>query len=192
MQTVKLFYALETTGVDERKHGIHQISGFVEVNGFIAETFNFKVAPHPKCLVDPAALKVANVTEEQIRNYDPMKVVHDLFIAMLGKYCDRYSRTDKIWLVGFNNRKFDDAFLRAWFTHNGNDFFGAWFWPDSLDVLVLASQHLLEVRRNMISFKLKAVAKQLGIEVDETKLHDALYDISLTYQIYKIITNPLL
>lgn len=192
MQTVKLFYDLETTGTDERKHSIHQISGLIEVDGVIAETFNFKVAPHPKCLVDSAALAVSGVTEEQIRGYEEMSLVHAKFVTLLSKYCDRYSKTDKIWLVGFNNRKFDDVFLREWFKHNKNDFFGAWFWSDSLDVLVLASQHLISARRNMISFKLKAVAKQIGIDVDETKLHDALYDVKLTYQIYNIITNPLL
>jgi DNA polymerase-3 subunit epsilon len=36
----------------------------------------------------------------------------------------------------------------------------------------------------MSDFKLRSVAKQVGIEVDESKLHDAQYDIELTYQIY--------
>ena len=41
----------------------------------------------------------------------------------------------------------------------------------------------------MTDFKLKTVAKQLGIIVDESKLHDAKYDIILTKQIYEIVTK---
>lgn len=32
------------------------------------------------------------------------------------------------------------------------------------------------------------VAKYLGIEVDESKLHDAEYDVNLLIQIYKKVT----
>lgn len=41
----------------------------------------------------------------------------------------------------------------------------------------------------MENFQLRSVAKYLGIEVDETKLHDAKYDIYLTLEIYKIVTQ---
>lgn len=189
MNIVKFFYDLETTGTDERKHGIHQIAGLIEVNGEIAEHFNFKVAPNPKAKIEPDALKVGNVTEEQIKAYPDMKRVYNQVLLLLSKYCDRYNQKDKIWLVGYNNRKFDDVFFRAWFEQNGDSFFGSWFWTDSLDVLVLASQYLIDRRRNMPTFKLKRVAKELGLEVDESKLHDAKYDIELTRQIYRIVTG---
>ena len=189
MNIVKFFYDLETTGTDERKHGIHQIAGIIEVNGEITEHFNFKVAPNPKAKIEPDALKVGNVTEEQIKAYPDMKRVYNQILLLLSKYCDRYNQKDKIWLVGYNNRKFDDVFFRAWFEQNGDSFFGSWFWTDSLDVLVLASQYLIDRRRNMPTFKLKSVAKELGLEVDESKLHDAKYDIELTRQIYRIVTG---
>lgn len=189
MNIVKFFYDLETTGTDERKHGIHQIAGLIEVNGEIAEHFNFKVAPNPKAKIEPDTLKVGNVTEEQIKAYPDMKRVYNQILLLLSKYCDRYNQKDKIWLVGYNNRKFDDVFFRAWFEQNGDSFFGSWFWTDSLDVLVLASQYLIDRRRNMPTFKLKRVAKELGLEVDESKLHDAKYDIELTRQIYRIVTG---
>ena len=41
----------------------------------------------------------------------------------------------------------------------------------------------------MENFQLKTVAKFLGVEVDETKLHDAEYDIYLTIEIFKIVTG---
>lgn len=186
---VKMFFDLETTGVDVKKHSIHQISGCFEVNGDVVEYFNFNVAPHPKAKIEPEAMKIANVTEEQIKAYPPMGEVYKQFTQMLAKYCYRYDKKDKMYLVGFNNRSFDDNFLRAWFEQNKDTFFGAWFWTDSLDVLVLASQYLIDRRVNMENFKLMTVARELGIMVDESKLHDATYDIYLTREIYRIVTG---
>lgn len=186
---VKFFFDLETTGTEVKKHSIHQISGCIEVNDEVVENFNFKVAPNPKAQIDPQALHVCNVTEEQIKAYPEMKVVFKALTKMLNKYASKYDPTDKIWLVGFNNRKFDDVFFRAWFEQNGDTFFGSWFWTDSLDVMVLASQYLISRRRSMSSFKLKRVALELGIDVDESRLHDAQYDIELTRAIYRIVTG---
>ena len=186
---VKVFFDLETTGTDHRKHGIHQIAGLIEIDDEVVEHFNFKVAPNPKAQIDQEALTVCAVTEEQIKAYPEMKTVYNAFIKMLGKYIDKYDQKDKAWLIGYNNRKFDDIFLRAWFEQNGDSFFGSWFWTDSLDVLVLSSQYLLNRRKNMPSFKLRRVAKEVGLEVDESKLHDASYDIELTREIYRIVTG---
>lgn len=186
---IKMFFDLETTGVDLRKHGIHQISGCFEVNGEVVEEFNIHVQPNPKAKIEPDAMAICGVTAEQIMAYPPMGPVKDDFCLMLGKYVKRYDKLDKIWLVGYNNRSFDDNFLRAWFEQNQDTYFGAWFWTDSLDVLVLASQYLIDRRKNMPNFKLMTVARELGITVDESRLHDALYDIELTRAVYRIVTG---
>lgn len=186
---VKLFYDLETTGTDPRKHSIHHISGIIEVDGEVAEEFDFKVKPHPKAQISPEAMKVGNVNETLINSYPDMKTIYHKIIALLGKYADRYDVRDKIWLAGFNNRAFDDIFFRAWFEQNGDTFFGAWFWTDSLDVMVQASEYLIDRRKDMPNFKLKTVARELGILVDEDKLHDAKYDVFLTREIYRVVTG---
>lgn len=186
---IKMFFDLETTGVDLKKHGIHQIAGCFEVNGEVVEQFNIRVAPNPKAIIEQEAMTICGVAEEQIRAYPEMGGVYREFCQMLSKYVERYSKTDKIWLVGYNNRSFDDNFLMAWFVQNQDTFFGAWFWTDSLDVLVLASQYLINRRREMPNFKLMTVARELGIDVDESRLHDALYDIELTRAVYRIVTG---
>jgi len=186
---VKFFYDLETTGLNPKKHGVHQISGCIEVNNMVLEEFNFLVLPNQKAKIEVEALQKCNVTEEQILAYPEMYAVYKKIINMLKKYIDKYDAQDKAWLIGFNNRAFDDVFFRAWFEQNGDTFFGSWFWPDSLDVLVLASQYLIERRSKMPTFKLHRVAAELGLEVDEKKLHDAQYDIHLTRQIYRIVTG---
>lgn len=186
---IKIFYDLETTGTDKRKHGIHQIAGLVEIDGEVVEEFDFRVKPNPKARIEPEALAKCHVTEEQILAYDDMLTVYKRFVKMLKRYINKYDKKQKAFLVGFNNRHFDDGFLRAWFEQNDDGFFGSWFWSDSLDVLVLASQYLLDRRTDMPSFKLFRVAMEVGLEVDKAKLHDALYDIYLTRQVYRIVTG---
>ena len=186
---IKIFIDLETTGTDVKKHSIHQIAGLIEINGILVEDFNFKTAPHPKAICEPEAMRICKVTEDQIRGYNDMVVVHGQFIKMLSKYINRYDKKDKAYMIGFNNRSFDDVFLRSWFEQCSDMFFGSWFWSDSLDCLVLASQYLLDRRAEMPSFQLLRVATELGIEVDKDKVHDAVYDVSITRQIYRIVTG---
>jgi DNA polymerase-3 subunit epsilon len=179
-----LFFDLETTGTLVNKHGIHQISGMVVIDGEVKETFNLHVQPNPQALIEPAALEVGGVTEAQIKAYPPMGVIYNQFVDMLSKYVDRYNKKDKFFLVGYNNASFDNQFLRAWFIQNDDKFFGSWFWANSIDVMVMATPYLAEQRADMENFKQGTVAKTLGIAIDDSKLHDALYDIEVCKAIY--------
>lgn len=182
-----LFYDLETTGTMVNKHGIHQLSGEIVIDGEIKEKFNLHVQPNPAAQIDPAALEVAGVTEAQIKAYPPMGEIYNQFVNIISKYCDRYNKKDKFFLVGYNIASFDNQFLRAWFIQNGDKYFGSWFWPNCLDVYVLATPHLADRRSEMENFKQGTVAKALGIPVDDSKLHDALYDIEVCKAIYDIV-----
>lgn len=182
-----LFFDLETTGTQADKHGIHQLSGSIVINGEVNEQFDLRVQPHPGAVIEQGALDVAGVTQEQIMAYPPMRQVYDQFINMLSKYVDRYDRYDKFFLVGYNNASFDNQFLRAWFGHNGDKYFGSWFWANSIDVMVMATPYLADRRSQMVNFKQGTVAKTLGITVEDDKLHDALYDIDICKAIYDIV-----
>lgn len=191
------FYDLETTGVKHWRNGIHQISGGIVINGEMIETFDFKVQPNPECQIEKEALEVAGVDIETIQNYPSMRSVYNEIVKKLAKYVDKYNKKDKFHLAGFNNAGFDNHFFRAFFVQNSTtekealygNYFGSWFWSDPWDVMVLASFYLRDKRNQMEDFKLKTVAKWCGIEVDETRLHDAEYDIFLTHEIFKIVTN---
>ena len=184
-----VFFDLETTGTNPGKHGIHQISGQIVIDGVIKETFDFHVQPNPKALIEDEALKVGNVTREQILAYPPMQQVYQKFVSMLGKYVDKFNKKDKFFLVGYNNAAFDNQFLRGFFLQNGDVYFGSWFWANSIDVMVLASAYLATRRPDMENFKLSTVARTLGVDVQNESLHDAMYDIELTKAVFDIITK---
>ena len=179
------FFDLETTGVDSKKHGVHQISGEIIINGTTKERFNYFVKPFPGAEITKEALEVVKKTEEEISLYPDMKTVYNDLIKMLSKYVQRYDKKDKFYLVGFNNASFDNHFFRAFFEHNKDQYFGSWFWANSIDVMVFATPYLAWKRPSMPNFKQSSVAEALGIPVDESMLHDAYYDIHLCKEIYK-------
>jgi DNA polymerase-3 subunit epsilon len=185
------FYDLETTGTKFWKNGIHQISGAIVIDGEIKERFNFKVRPNDNSIIEEEALKVGNVTKEQIMAYPPMKDIYNQIIKIISKYVDKFDKKDKFHLVGYNNASFDNPFFRAFFVQNSDNYFGSWFWSDSIDVMVLASYKLMKYRSKMVDFKQSSVAKYVGIKVDDSKLHDADYDIEICIKIYNFITNLL-
>lgn len=128
-------------------------------------------------------------TREQIAKYPAMGTVYRQFVAMLGKYVDKYNSKDKFFLVGYNNAAFDNQFLRGFFLQNNDKFFGSWFWANTMDVMVLATVYLANKRTEMENFKLSTVAATLGVQVDGDSLHNAMYDIELTKAVFDIVTD---
>lgn len=183
------FYDLETTGLHYWKHGIHQIAGMIVIDNKIKESFDFKVKPYHKAKIEPEALKIANVNEHQIQGYPTMADVHNQLKNILAKYVDKFDKKDKFIKVGYNNAAFDDPFFRAFFVQCNDKYFGSWFWSVPIDVIVLAMDYFKEERPDMKNFKQATVADKLGILIDESKLHDALYDIEICYQIYLKLQN---
>jgi len=182
----KLFcFDTETTGLDTRKCAIHQLSGKIIINDEVKEIFNFKIRPHEGAIINDESLEISGVTREQIMAYPSPVEFYQALIKMLSKYVDKFNKRDKFHLAGFNNCKFDNELLRALFERMEDKYFGSWFWSDSIDAMVLASLFLEDKRALMPDFKLMTVAKFCGIPVDESKLHDAQYDIEITYRVIK-------
>lgn len=179
-----LIYDVETTGLDSQKNAIHQLSGKVVIDGEVKETFNFKLAPFMGAEISDEALRVSGVTREQIAGYPNQATQFQQFKMMLEKYISKYDKADKFYLCGFNIGPFDNQFLRALFTRNGEKWFGSYFWSNYLDCIVLATPYLVDKRPMMKDFKQSSVAEALGVTVEAEKLHDAFYDIELSHQIY--------
>lgn len=189
MKIVKIIYDLETTGLDLRRHAIVQLAGTVLVDDQEKEMFNFQMRPFEGAEVDSEALRVTSKTKEDLNGYGDPGIAFYLFIDILSRYINRYDRDDKAFLVGYNNAKFDDQFLRQWFELNKDRFYGSWFYSNSIDVMSLASEYLIERRQFMPNFKLSSVADELGIYYNPDGLHDAMFDVNLTRRVYEVVTG---
>lgn len=184
----KIFLDVETTGTDENRHSIHQLSAIIEIDDTVVERVNLFMCPHPKAAIEQEALNVSKVTAEQILAYPDYKEQFIVFRDILNKYIDKKDKTDKFFMIGFKNASFDDGFIKK--LHSlCNDPFWLYYWPSSIDVSCLAAQYLQSTRHTMPSFKLSRVAKTLGIYVDDSRLHDGIYDCELTRNIYRIVTG---
>jgi len=182
---MKIFlYDLETTGLDPLNCATHQLSGKIIINGKVMEEFDFHIQPFNGAEISQEALDVSGVTREQLASYPTEEEVFPKVLAMCSKYVNRYDRTDKFYQLGFNVQHFDNQFFREMWSRNGQRFFGSYFFSNCLDAMLLATPKLLMQRPNMPNFKQSTVAEYLGVKIDESKLHNANYDIELTQAIY--------
>ncbi|MDD3178045.1 MAG: exonuclease domain-containing protein [Candidatus ainarchaeum sp.] len=62
----KLYFDVETTGLNPEKHGLIQFSGIIEIDGEIKEKFNFKIKPFDSDLIEESALNVNNISREEL------------------------------------------------------------------------------------------------------------------------------
>jgi len=190
-----LYYDTETTGTNYKVHSIHQISCILEIDNVIVDKWQQNVRPHPKARIESQALKICfpnmefEAAKSLIESYEPQDQAFKRFINWLNKYIDPRDINTRAYLVGFNNIRFDDNMLNMWFTLNDNDFMYAYFYSHSFDTITLAGHYLKHRRARMPSFKLVRVAKELGIPVDDDRLHDSTYDTELTRLIFRIVTG---
>lgn len=184
----KFFIDVETTGTDHNKHALVQISGIIEIDGEEKERVDLNSRPMKGQFVSQEALKVIGKTTQELRAYPEASETYRIFTEIMGNYIDKFDRTDKFWFIGYNSR-FDEGFVRRWFGLNGDEYFGSWFYWPAIDVTNLAAIHFMHNGGRPDSFKLMSVASALGIEVDENKAHDAMYDIEITRDIYNKLTR---
>ncbi len=179
-----IFFDVETSGTDDKKNGILQLAGEIELDEVVKERFDYKMKVFPDQIIEDSALEANGFTREQIEGFaDPFECFLK-FTKMLNKYVDRFKKTDKFTLVGYNSR-FDDGFLREWFINCHERYYGAYFhWP-AIDVSNMVAVKYRKVRSHFPNFRLMTVAKILKIEVDESKAHDAVYDTAITKAIYQ-------
>ena len=180
---------VETTGLDPVKNGLVQIAALVEIDGTIQEEFCEYIRPFRRDVISDKALEVNKLTRKQLKDFPEPEDVHRQLVVILDKYVDRFDKTDKFFFGGYNAQAFDAPFMRSWFHKNGDTYYGSYFFSNTMDVLPLASYTLRKRRPWMLNFKLETVASTVGIDVDKSQTHHALYDIMLTRAIYQTLTQ---
>lgn len=180
----RFYFDLETTGTDPKLHSFFQLAALIEIDNKVEETIVLWCKPERT--LDPDTLKFHEMTVDDFnadKFMDPVEFYKTLLKA-LGKYVNKYNKQDKFHCVGYNCHSFDMEFFREFFGLRQDKYFGSWFWHPSLDVMCIAAELLQRERHLLPNFKNLTVAKHLGIEIDETQAHEALYDIGITRKIY--------
>lgn len=182
------FFDVETTGVSPKTDSIYQISGIIEIDGQIVETFDIKMKPQEfDSLPEDYVTPVGGITKQMMYSFQSPAEAYRQLIGILNKHVDKYNSKDKFFASGFNSQSFDMQFFREFFSRNNDKYFGSWFWPISLDVMILAAQYLIDRRIYMVNFKLETVAAELGIKAEGEGFHDAFTDINVTRGIYHVV-----
>lgn len=184
----KLYYSLQTTGTEPEVHGIYQIGAIIEIDGTVKEKINMRFKPQGKAKIDNEFMTRKGMSMERLKEFPGSRTAYMAFTDILTLFIDKYNKNDKFFLIGYNNRLVHDRFLKAFMAAHGDEYFGAYFWNNTVDLVSNATTQLMEVRTKMANFKLCTVAPRLGITISEHK-YDALQDALIIRQLYPILTN---
>ena len=174
-----IFIDTETGGVNPEKAALIQLSGIIRIDKKDVEKFNFFIKPFENSEVNEKALEVQGRTLEELKTdkYVEEKEVYKQFVNLLDKYIDKYDRTDKFIVAGYNVR-FDVDILKAFFQRYGNNFLFSYLDSSMLDPLYsIRLLQIAEVLPVLENNKLETWCKHFGIEL---KAHDSLEDIEAT------------
>lgn len=171
-----------------------QLAGFIDIDGEVVDTFNYKLRPYGNEEWSQTAIDKTGITREIAETFtDP----HEVFISfnqLLEKYIDRFDKTDKAFFVAYN-AKFDEEYIRNWFikeakTDRDREFgngYGCFFWTPSIDIMQLAALRTMKSRQDFPNFQLSTVCQSLGIDFNEEEAHEALYDIRKSRELYYML-----
>ena len=174
-----IFIDTETGGVNPEKAALIQLSGIIRIDKKDVEKFNFYIKPFENSEVNEKALEVQGRTLDELKaeKYIEEKEVYKQFINLLDKYIDKYDKTDKFIVAGYNVR-FDVDILKALFQRHGNNFLFSYLDSSMLDPLYsIRLLQIAEVLPVLENNKLETWCKHFGIEL---KAHDSLEDIVAT------------
>lgn len=183
------FLDTETTGLKPPDdYGLVDLAIIIEIDGEVKEKISIQCAPSPNDIITQHALDTQEVTEAELRSRQSPKEAEHKLISILEKYIDRYDKTDKLTIIGYNVQ-FDVDFLESFFNKNNNKFFGSWFNRRPLDVMGLAYYYRFKTGDELDDWKLETVCNFFGISI--SKAHSALPDAEATRSLFHTLDSIL-
>ena len=164
--TTKTFWLdLETTGLSPVRHSITQLACLAEIDGQIDRELNLFMRPMLNREVDPDALAVSGITEDQIRAFPHPEEAYHSLISFLQYYINKYDKLDKFIIAGYNVEQFDGPFLRQFFIDNAatrderakGGYFGSWFFWPMRNVQTYLTEHITDYGLRLPNYKLETV-----------------------------------
>ena len=175
-----LWLDTETTGLSPWKQDVIQMAGIVEIDGKVMEKFEFKCQPHFWEDIQQQALDVHGYSEEDLAEFPKPAKVWNQFCRVLDTYVDKYDKTDKFIMAGYNVG-FDFDFMKSWWSKCEQSYFGSYFEYKQFDVYPLVFLFDQKYNWQMPKHKLVNICEFLSIEIHA---HDALADIEATKKVY--------
>lgn len=191
MSKTFFFYDLETSGLNARDSRIMQFAGIrtdMDLNQ-IGETVNILVKLNDDVLPSPEALMVTGITPQQT-------IENGYTEAEFAKILNNEIFTPDTIVVGFNNIRFDDEFIRHLFWRNFHDPY-EWSWKDGRSRWDLLD--VVRMTRALRSDGIKWPVDEKGVatnrlelitrinKIDHFKAHDALSDVEALIAITRLI-----
>ncbi len=191
MSRTFFFYDLETSGLNARESRIMQFAGIRTDEHFtpIGSPYNILVKLNDDTLPSPEAIMVTGITPQDTQ-------IDGITEAAFARRFVEEIATKDTTIVGFNNIRFDDEFIRHLLWRNFYDPY-EWCWKegrsrwDILDVVRMTRA----LRPDGIVWpvdgegkatnRLELLTKENGI--DHLKAHDALSDVEATIAVINLI-----
>jgi ribonuclease T len=186
------FIDVETTGLDRKHHNIFQISGTVlDCDLQEIESFDLRFRPFSLEHVEQGALDATGMTFDDLSSL-PMssEQAYQELIKILSRHCNKFDKKDKMHFVAYN-ASFDGDFMREFFAKHNDAYFGSWFWNPPICVMLASAWFTQRVRGAFPNFKLGTMCQCAEIGWDESKAHDAQYDIQQTVELFKYLNTNL-
>lgn len=174
-----LYFDVETTGTNAVLNDIVQLSGIIEIDGKVVDTFNLRAKPTHFDTIQREDLEVTGLTEEELKQYPDARETYQQFVAILSRHCNKFNKSDKFYPAGFNVG-FDLDFLNQFFRKQGDVYFDSWVNWKAIDPLPFLRLLDLDGKLALENYKLSTVCSHLGIEI---QAHDALSDITATREV---------
>ena len=169
----------ETTGLDEKKHGIWQAAFIIEIDGVVVCTKEFFLNPEKE--IDTEAAELSKITQEQLSEYPNYVHVKKDIRQLFKKYVNPYNKDDKFTPAGYNV-EFDLKFLHRLWLDTEDQYFYSFFTHFPLDVMRLVTfAEWVDVTSKPESMSLSGVVEELrlGWNAGE-EAHNAKIDITMT------------
>lgn len=184
-----IFLDLETTGLNPKRAAIIQFGAVITSLSREVVSLDIRMRPHEDAEVNEEALAVNGVMPGDFAHppYVDYREGKRQIVKALEGCVNPYDKEDKFFAIGYNLHAFDMPFLRELFSRCGDRYFGSWFWHPSIDLMLLAAYALRKQRHKMPDFKLGTVCHFLGVHVDPGMQHDAMYDVRLTMELWKVL-----
>jgi DNA polymerase III subunit epsilon len=187
------FVDLETTGLDRKKNDIFQLSAIITDpsgdNVLDKITLSFK--PYQLNDYEEAAFEKTGVTLEYLNSLElDSLTARDIFIDFLKKHVDPFNKSDKLQFIAYN-APFDSEFLREWWNKANDPYFGSLFWNPPICVMQAAAWFVRRVRGALFNFKLGTICEAAELGWDDSKAHDAEYDITKTLELYRYLSKTM-